>query len=115
MNPARSFGPALAWLYGWANCMAIQAGACAVIAVKRDLTALHYAELAAVVLYPVIIGVAIAQFGLGVSDEGEAAAHEAPAAADKLLREIEAGETLYAEPVRPGEPKIMTHRGSDVL
>ena len=40
---------------------------------------------------------------------------QAPAAADELLREIERGETLYAERVRPGEPKIMTHRGSDVL
>ena len=40
---------------------------------------------------------------------------DAPAAADALLKEIEGGETLYAEKVRPGEPKIMTHRGSDVL
>ena len=40
---------------------------------------------------------------------------EAPAAADALLREIERGETLYAERVRPGEPKIMTHRGGDIL
>ncbi len=40
---------------------------------------------------------------------------EAPAAADALLREIERGETLYAEKVRAGEPKIMTHRGGDIL
>jgi hypothetical protein len=40
---------------------------------------------------------------------------DAPAAADALLKEIEGGETLYAEKVRPGEPKIMTHRGGDVL
>ena len=40
---------------------------------------------------------------------------EAPAAADELLRELALGETLYAERVRPGEPKIMTHRGSDTL
>jgi hypothetical protein len=40
---------------------------------------------------------------------------DAPAAADALLREIEKGETLYAEKVQPGEPKIMSHRGSDVL
>ena len=40
---------------------------------------------------------------------------EAPAAADALLREIERGETLYAEKIRPGEPKIMTHRGGDIL
>lgn len=40
---------------------------------------------------------------------------EAPAAADALLRELERGETLYAERVRPGEPKIMTHRGGEIL
>lgn len=40
---------------------------------------------------------------------------EAPAAADLLLREIERGETLYAEKVRLGEPRIMTHRGGDIL
>lgn len=40
---------------------------------------------------------------------------EAPAAADELLREIQRGETLYAEKVQPGEPKIVSHRGSDVL
>lgn len=40
---------------------------------------------------------------------------EAAAAADVLLREIERGEALYAEKVRPGEPKIMTHRGGDIL
>jgi hypothetical protein len=40
---------------------------------------------------------------------------EAPAAAAELLREIEHGETLYADRVQPGEPKIMTHRGNDIL
>ena len=40
---------------------------------------------------------------------------EAAAAADALLREIERGETLYAEKLQPGEPKIMTHRGGDIL
>ncbi len=40
---------------------------------------------------------------------------DAPAAAAELLREIELGETLYAEKVQPGEPKIMTHRGGDIL
>jgi hypothetical protein len=39
----------------------------------------------------------------------------APAAAAELLREIEQGDTLYAERVQPGEPKIMTHRGGDIL
>jgi hypothetical protein len=40
---------------------------------------------------------------------------EVAKAADELLREIERGETLYAEKITPGEPRIMTHRGSDIL
>jgi hypothetical protein len=39
----------------------------------------------------------------------------APSAAAALLEEIERGETLYAERVQPGEPKIMTHRGNELL
>jgi hypothetical protein len=34
---------------------------------------------------------------------------------DALVREITDGRSLYAEPVRPGEPKIVTHRGMDEL
>ena len=40
---------------------------------------------------------------------------DAPAAAAALLREIEGGVTLYAEKVRPGEPKFTTYRGSEIL
>ena len=40
---------------------------------------------------------------------------EAPAAAAELLQEIAAGVTLYAEKVRPGDPKITTYRGSEIL
>jgi hypothetical protein len=40
---------------------------------------------------------------------------DAPAAAARLLAEIERGETLYADRVQPGEPKIMTHRGNEIL
>jgi hypothetical protein len=39
----------------------------------------------------------------------------APAAAAELLQEIQAGVTLYAQKVRPGEPKITTYRGSEIL
>jgi hypothetical protein len=39
----------------------------------------------------------------------------APSAAAALLEEIERGETLYAERAQPGEPKIMTHRGNELL
>jgi plastocyanin len=51
-------------------------GACAVVATRR-LSGLQLAELVAVVLYPVIIGIAIAQFGLG--EEAEGSERAAPA------------------------------------
>ena len=40
---------------------------------------------------------------------------EATAAANDLLRELEAGVTLRAERVRPGEPRIVVHRGPEIL
>jgi hypothetical protein len=40
---------------------------------------------------------------------------DATAAANDLLRELEAATELYAERVRPGEPKIVVHRGPEVL
>ena len=39
----------------------------------------------------------------------------APAAATELVGELANGGFLYAERVTPGEPKIVTHRGTDVL
>jgi plastocyanin len=52
-------------------------GAFAVIALRPRMSQASLVELAVVVLYPVIIGIAIAQ--LGVGEEGEAAAETAPA------------------------------------
>lgn len=46
-------------------------GACAVLATRR-LSGIQMAELAAVLLYPVVIGIAIAQFGLGAEESAEA-------------------------------------------
>jgi len=40
---------------------------------------------------------------------------DAGAAAIALLGEIAAGETLAAERVQPGDPKLVTHRGSEIL
>jgi hypothetical protein len=40
---------------------------------------------------------------------------DAAAAVDALLREIAEGRSLYAERVRPGEPKIVIHRGMEEL
>jgi hypothetical protein len=39
----------------------------------------------------------------------------APEAVEELLRELRQGDSIYAEPARPDEPRIITHRGSDVL
>jgi plastocyanin len=57
-------------------------GACAVIALKPRLTQASIVELAVVVIYPVIIGIVIAQLNIGEA-EGEAApaGGEQPAAA----------------------------------
>jgi mannitol-specific phosphotransferase system IIBC component len=40
---------------------------------------------------------------------------DAPAAVDALLRELAEGHAVYADHVRPGEPKIITHRGMEEL
>jgi plastocyanin len=53
-------------------------GAAAFIAARRRVGRTSMLELLLVVLYPVIIGIAIAQFGLA-GEETEAATHEAPA------------------------------------
>jgi plastocyanin len=52
-------------------------GAFAVIALRPRMSQASLVELGVVVLYPVIIGIAIAQLGIG--EEGEAAAEPAPA------------------------------------
>ncbi len=36
-------------------------------------------------------------------------------AVDELMEELRSGERLYAERVTPGEPRIMVHRGPNVL
>jgi hypothetical protein len=40
---------------------------------------------------------------------------DAPTAVEELLRELAEGHTVYADHVRPGEPKIVTHRGMEEL
>ena len=39
----------------------------------------------------------------------------AQTAVDELMRELESEGSLYADRIVPGEPKIMVHRGPDVL
>jgi plastocyanin len=52
-------------------------GACAFIAARRRVGRASFVELALVVLYPVIVGIAIAQFGLAGEEETPAATTEA--------------------------------------
>lgn len=39
----------------------------------------------------------------------------AAVAVDELLRELESGRSIYAERADPNEPRIVVHRGSEVL
>lgn len=55
-------------------------GACAYVAYRRRMSQATWLELVAVALYPVLIGVAIAQIGVGGgAEEGEEHAVDAPA------------------------------------
>ena len=36
-------------------------------------------------------------------------------AVDDLLRELQSGQTLYAEPAQADEPRIVRHRGAEIL
>jgi hypothetical protein len=40
---------------------------------------------------------------------------DAATVAAELVKEIEAGTTLYAERAKPGEPIVVTHRGPEIL
>ena len=40
---------------------------------------------------------------------------DAASAVAALLRELESGESIYAESSRPGEPRVIVHRGSEIL
>ena len=40
---------------------------------------------------------------------------DATVAANELLHELESGVTLRADRMRPGEPKIVVHRGPEIL
>jgi plastocyanin len=55
-------------------------GACAFIALRPETARRRWAELAAVVIYPVLIGIAVAQTGYGQVAEESAAATEKPGA-----------------------------------
>jgi plastocyanin len=59
-------------------------GACAVIALRRDISKNTLVELAIVVIYPVIIGVVLAQMNIG---EGEAAAETESSASQTAVAE----------------------------
>lgn len=39
----------------------------------------------------------------------------APVAVEELLLELQSGQSIYAERAKPGEPRIVIHRGPEVL
>jgi plastocyanin len=67
-------------------------GACAIIALKPRLSQASIVELAVVVLYPVIIGIVIAQLNIG---EGEASAAEGSGSAPVAEGTIVAEQSLF--------------------
>jgi plastocyanin len=70
-------------------------GACAVIALKPRLSQASMVELAIVVLYPVIIGVVIAQLNIGQAEEGASAPQQAQQQAAPAAGTIVAEQTAF--------------------
>jgi plastocyanin len=71
-------------------------GACAVLAARPNISRNAMVELAVVVIYPVIIGIAIAQLGIGTEEHAEAA----PAAQVEAGGPVSSGGTIVAENVQ---------------
>ena len=76
-------------------------GACAVLAARPNISRNAMVELAVVVIYPVIIGIAIAQLGIGAEEHAEAApAAEGEAPAESGGGPVTNGGTIGAEDVQ---------------
>src|SRR5918996_4609713 len=76
-------------------------GACAVLASRPNISRNGMVELAVVVIYPVIIGIAIAQLGIGAEEHAEAApAAEGEAPAESGGGPVTNGGTIGAEDVQ---------------
>jgi plastocyanin len=84
-------------------------GACTFIALRKPSDRGVYAELAIVVLYPVIVGIAIAQFGFG----GETLAAEEKAA--EASGAAAGGTSLVAEQVSFNTDELTVTAGEDAI
>jgi len=100
-------------------------GACAVLAMRPNMSRNAMVELAVVVIYPVIIGIAIAQLGIGTEEHAEAApAAEEGAPAESEGGPVTSGGTIVAQDVQftsdtielvAGEEVSITFENSDDL
>src|ERR687892_424735 len=91
-------------------------GACAVLASRPNISRNGMVELAVVVIYPVIIGIAIAQLGIGAEEHAEAAppAAEEGAPAGDSGGPVASGGTMVAEDVQFASDTIELTAGEDV-
>lgn len=85
--------------------------ACAVVALRPRLSQTAMAELAIVVIYPVLIGVAIAALGIGEAEEEGAAAAAEPKAAPS--GPISSGDTLVASDLQFSTDEIRLQAGEE--
>jgi plastocyanin len=90
-------------------------GACAVMAVRPNMSRNTMVELAVVVIYPVIIGIAIAQLGIGTEEHAEATpATDGEAPASSGGGPVTSGGTIVAEEVQFNSDVIELAAGEDV-
>jgi plastocyanin len=85
--------------------------ACAVVALRPRLSQAAMAELAIVVIYPVLIGVAIAALGIGEAEEEGAAAAAEPKPVPS--GPISSGDTLVAADLQFSTDEIRLQAGED--
>ena len=91
-------------------------GACAILAMRPNISRNAMVELAVVVVYPVIIGIAIAQLGIGAEEHAEAAppAAEEGAPAEDTGGPVTNGGTIVAEDVQFTSDTIELTAGEEV-
>jgi len=90
-------------------------GACAVLASRPSISRNAMVELAVVVMYPVIIGIAIAQLGIGTEEPAEAApAAEQEAPAEEPGGPVAGGGTISAENVQFSTDAMEFQAGEEV-
>jgi len=89
-------------------------GACAVLAARPSISRNAIVELAVVVMYPVIIGIAIAQLGIGTEEAEAAPAAEQEAPAEEPGGPLSSGGTISAENVQFSTDAMEFQAGEEV-